>query len=474
MEDREVALLKQEAQEFIESNWEAIVEDIASLVKIRSVENLAEATEEMPYGPEPYAALIKTVEIAQKLGLDAHNLGGHIAYADLKGTSDKQIALISHTDIVPEGSGWTTDPYTLTRKDGYLIGRGVIDDKGPMVISLYLAKFFKEKAEREGKTWPYTIRILIGNNEETEMRDVEWYLKRYPQPEFLFTSDADFPLICGEKGGFSATIISDKISDRIVSFVGGSAGNAVASLCRATIVADADKLTVHDKIDVTDNHDGTLSLLAHGKGAHASTPEGSINAIGLICDYLLENKVYSEAELEFLLLLQKVFATTDGSSLGIAATDEYFTPLTSIGGTIATTEDGRFEQTIDVRYPTSITGEELAAKVGDLAKKAGASLRVDLDMVPFVTDPESDAMRALVDTYNDFRGTSAEPYTIGGGTYARHFKAGGAFGPNDPTDPMPAWIGAEHSADEGFSEEGFKRALAIYIVSVAKLMELSF
>ena len=82
------------------------------------------------------------------------------------------------------------------------------------------------------------------------------------------------------------------------------------------------------------------------------------------------------------------------------------------------------------------------------------------------------APRALVATYNEYAGRDAKPYTIGGGTYARHFKVAGAFGPNDPTSPMPDWVGSEHSADEGFSEEQFKRALEIYIVSLSRLMEL--
>ena len=60
------------------------------------------------------------------------------------------------------------------------------------------------------------------------MADVEWYLERFPQPEFLFSPDADFPLICGEKGGYSATIRSGKVSDVIVDFCGGTVGNAVA------------------------------------------------------------------------------------------------------------------------------------------------------------------------------------------------------------------------------------------------------
>ena len=464
-------MLKAEAKAFVEENWEDIVKDIESLVAIRSVEDLDHATDEMPYGPASYEALCKGVEIAERLGLDAHNCDGHIGYADVPGDSERQIAMIAHTDIVPEGSGWTFDPFKLTRKDGYLIGRGVLDDKGPFVLELYCAKFFAERAARTGERLPYTIRCIIGNNEETEMADVEWYLERYPQPEFLFSPDADFPLICGEKGGYSATIRSGKVSDVIVDFCGGTVGNAVAGEATALVRADAAALPAAERITVEAVEGGLARISAEGIGAHASTPAGSINAIGLLVDYLLENGLFSEGEKRFLEMEKLVFGSTDGSTLDIAASDDLFDPLTCIGGTIRTV-DGVFEQTIDSRYPTSITGDEITRRVGALCEAHGCTLTVDLDMVPFSTDPNSDGIQALVRTYNEYTGRNDKPFTIGGGTYARHFKAGGAFGPNDPNFPMPDWIGAEHSADEGFSEEQFKRALEIYIVSVARLAEL--
>ena len=37
-------------------------------------------------------------------------------------------------------------------KDGCVIGRGTLDDKGPAVLTLYIAKFFKERGEQ----LPYT------------------------------------------------------------------------------------------------------------------------------------------------------------------------------------------------------------------------------------------------------------------------------------------------------------------------------
>lgn len=465
--------LKSEALAYIDRVWEDIVSDISTLVAIRSVEDLQHAAPGMPYGPEPFRALETAVQIASRLGFDAHNCEGNIGYADIPGASPKQIAMIGHTDIVPEGTGWHYEPFTLTRKDGFLIGRGVLDDKGPTVLAFYAAKFFAERAERLGEPNPYTLRVIIGSNEETEMRDVEWYIGHFEQPEFLFTPDADFPLICGEKGGYSATIRSGKIADVIVDFDGGTVGNAVAGEATALVRADAATLVPTDRIDVEDAGEGLVRLTAHGIGSHAAFPEGSINAIGLMVDYLLDNGLCSEEERRFLQFEKLIFDSYDGSTLGIKSEDQRLGALTCIGGTIRT-NDGVFEQTIDSRYPESITGEKITATVGALAEQYGATLTCDLDMVPSYQSPDSDPIRTLVDTYNECTGNHGEAYCIGGGTYARHFKCSGAFGPNDPSVPMPDWIGAEHCADEGFSEEQFKRALLIYIISIARLMRLEF
>ncbi|MEL6288935.1 MAG: acetylornithine deacetylase [Pseudomonadota bacterium] len=45
--------------------------------------------------------------------------------------------LCGHMDVVPaDPSGWTTDPFTLTERDGRLFGRGAVDMKGFLAISL--------------------------------------------------------------------------------------------------------------------------------------------------------------------------------------------------------------------------------------------------------------------------------------------------------------------------------------------------
>ena len=94
------------------------------------------------------------------------------------------------------------------------------------------------------------------------------------------------------------------------------------------------------------------------------------------------------------------------------------------------------------------------------------------DAVPFYIDPANPAVSALVDAYNEFTGKQAKPFTIGGGTYARHFKNAVSFGPEEPGEPVPDWVGPMHGADEGVSEELLKRSLKIYIYALQKLMGL--
>jgi succinyl-diaminopimelate desuccinylase len=95
-------------------------------------------------------------------------------------------------------------------------------------------------------------------------------------------------------------------------------------------------------------------------------------------------------------------------------------------------------------------------------------------VAPFYVDPETPALRALLSTYEEYSGNPGKAFTIGGGTYARHFRCACAFGPHDPAEKTPAWVGMEHGPDEAVSEESLRRALKIYIVSIARLMQLSF
>jgi predicted dipeptidase len=469
-DDEADSLLKADVDAYVDEVWEDVVEDIRSLVKIRSVEDRGKAAPGMPWGPASHEALSAALALAGRLGLEAHDCEGYIGYADLPGDSSKQVATIAHTDVVPEGLGWHSDPFDVTRRDGFLVGRGVLDDKGPFVLSLYAAHFFVRHVKRGGTRLPYTLRCIVGNNEETGMSDLDWYLAHFPEPAFCFSPDADFPLICGEKGHLTGEFHSQDIDEgRIVALDGGTVSNAVPGEASATVEAAVSGLPADPHVDREDLGSGRVRLVAHGRGGHASLPAGTINAIGILVEYLLHNELCSAQEQAFLEMEQHLLKASDGSSVGVACADEKFGPLTLIGGTVH--KRGRhFEQTVDSRFPTATTGESLAAALAVFGERYGCSFALSTIDKPFYVDPALPEIACLLKTYEEYSGRPGKAVTIGGGTYARRFHRAAAFGPHDPADVVPAWVGIEHGPDEAISEESLRRALKIYIVSIARLM----
>lgn len=472
---------QEQVDAYVDEVWEDVVEDIRALVRIESVENLAAAEPGKPWGPASYEALCCGLDIAARLGLDAHNCEGYIGYADLAGASATQIATIAHTDIVPVGIGWTVPALDVTRRDGYLLGRGVLDDKGPFVLSLYAAHYFVRQVERTGNPLPYTLRCIVGNDEETSMADVSWYLEHFDAPAFCFSPDADFPLICGEKGIFHGIYRTQGpvVGEGVVELDAGTVPNAIPGLASARVSGDAAGFLLSrctEGIESVAEDDGTVRVVAHGIGGHAAFPQGTDNAIGKLVRLMLADDgahlPANPAQLSFLRLVETLTRTSDGSALGIDSTDEVFGALTLNAGVVRTLEDGGCTITVDVRYPTSIAIDDIIAAFERLGAQYGCAFEAGMAQEPFYMDPSLPEIRTLLEVCNEYRGTDEQPLVIGGGTYARHFPRACAFGPHDPRIADPDWVGIEHGPDEGVSEEALRRALKIYIVSIARLMEL--
>lgn len=465
--------LAERIDSYLDANWETMVADIDALVRVPSIENLEAAALGQPFGPAPRHALDEALRIANRMGFSTSDVDGYIATADLVGESDTQVGIIGHVDVVPAGPGWTVEPYAVTRKDGYLLGRGVIDNKGPSILALHAMGFWKDLQDAGDATrFPYTIRMMFGANEETGMRDVKHYRRNNPDPAFLFTPDAEFPVCYGEKGLYDAIARSAPMPESqraIVRMKGGAATNAVAGRAEAVVRADASDLPEAKGIAVEELEGGLVRIAAAGKSAHASTPELGENAILALVDYLLENVACSPAERAFLEADKAILETTDGSGAGKACEDEHFGPLTVVGGTIAI-EDDRFVQTFDARYPTSTTADDITKALRRLFGQAEAECELVRDEKPFLTDPQSPAIQTLLSAYNEATGDDARPFTMGGGTYARQFPCAASFGPEKPWEGCPDWVGPIHGPDEGVSEDLLKEAFRIYALTLGKLM----
>ena len=58
-------------------------------------------------------------------------------YAAKIGATGRPLGTSGSSTVYFGGDGWTVEPFALTQKDGNLIGRGVLDDKGPALAALY-------------------------------------------------------------------------------------------------------------------------------------------------------------------------------------------------------------------------------------------------------------------------------------------------------------------------------------------------
>ena len=418
-----------EIEKFVHENEDAIFADIARLVAVPSVGNGKEA-------------LAEALKIAEEMGLETHNCEDIIGYACVGGNGDDYFATITHVDVVDVGDGWNSDPWMMTERDGYIIGRGVMDDKGPTILCLYALKYLQEK----GIALKAPVRALIGTDEEVGMSDVEYFLANYPQPRFCFSPDADFPLINGEKGIYHAKIVALKKADKVESISGGFAANAIPSYAEACVSGK--------------------KLSTEGVQGHASLPQGTKNAIGELLRAILGERLVSGEEAVLLEKFLAIDTAWDGSDLGISARNDRFGPLTCAGGIISM-EDGRIFRTIDCRYPDCTSGPEITAKLREFY--SGVAEVVEMgDSVPFYMEADAPEIKACLDAYNEVTGENAHPFVIGGGTYSRHMANAVAFGP-ERDRVRPDFAGPIHGTNESACKQELLEALQIYILTLLNL-----
>jgi acetylornithine deacetylase/succinyl-diaminopimelate desuccinylase-like protein len=99
--------------------------------------------------------------------------------ATLKGSGKKKpILLLSHIDVVPvEKERWEVDPFAGIIKDGYLYGRGTLDDKSMGIIEMMALIILK----REKISLKRDILFLASAEEETGGRwGVQWAMENIP------------------------------------------------------------------------------------------------------------------------------------------------------------------------------------------------------------------------------------------------------------------------------------------------------
>ncbi|RGY97459.1 Sapep family Mn(2+)-dependent dipeptidase [Clostridium sp. AM58-1XD] len=186
-----------------------MIESIKALVQIDSTKT--EKEPDAPFGQGVKKALLKALSISEELGFTTVNLDNYIGYAQY-GEGDDYICAIGHVDVVPAGQGWKQPPFDGYEEDGVLYGRGVLDNKGPVMACLYGLAALKELGIQLNRP----VRIIFGCDEESGFQDLTYYLKKEKPPVYGFTPDCKYPVVYSERGRAVIHVVGEK--ERLAPF----------------------------------------------------------------------------------------------------------------------------------------------------------------------------------------------------------------------------------------------------------------
>ena len=152
--------------QYIDNLKDDIVKEICNIVNIPSV---SEDTNnpELPFGEECTNVLEYTLKLGEQLGFRTKNIDNYCGYIEF-GEGEKLVGIIGHLDVVPSGDGWDTPPFEASIRDGRIFGRGTIDDKGPVISSLYAMKAVKDNLKINSR-----VRLILGLNEEKSWKCIK-------------------------------------------------------------------------------------------------------------------------------------------------------------------------------------------------------------------------------------------------------------------------------------------------------------
>ena len=418
--------------------FDEYIKNLETLVSFKSVGG--EKSDGAPFGAGVRGALDFFLKVARDMGFsvtDYDGYAGEIAFGE-----GEEIGIIGHVDVVPEGSGWDTEPYTLTLKDGEYYGRGVLDDKGPLFAALFALKELKDS----GVSPKRKFRLFIGTNEETGWQDAEYLKAHATLPEYGFSPDGNFPVSYAEKG---MAIVEFKIP-ALKNFYALSGGTVINAVCDHATAKP--KFTPDQKLlkKYGLKFDGKI-IESFGKAAHGSRPDLGKNAVKPLFEYFLSCGEDVKSVLDFLFNDKgglKNFTTEQG--------DITFSP------DLLFEKDGDVYIKCDCRFPYPIEEKSLIAVFDTF----GLDYKMTVKHGTQYVEKDGFLVKTLLSAYKSVMGGDPKPISQGGSTFARVFKKGVAFGPEFPE--IPSTI---HEPNERVKKEDLKKIYEIYKKAIFMLAQ---
>lgn len=437
------------------------------------------------------------MKAAKDLGFVARD-AGKITEIELPGPAGAPVlGLVIHGDVQPaDAEGWSFDPYAAKVENGYVLGRGAADDKGPLVQALLAMKALQEA----GPARTHTIRLLVGSEEESAAGEIAEYLKDHQPPDYSLVLDSEFPVVVGEKAwdglavaaslaprgkstkpytvqsieaGLAPSIVPEHAEVKLLwNEETAPAWKSLAAALRAVKMPEGTRLVVSaGEGDV----DRVLRVVAYGKAAHAGVNlAGGRNALVALAR-ALEGKLPAGGVDDLLAFVRMAGQDVYGTGLGLKDSDPIWGRYAVNIATVKPMEDDPKTVVLftNLRRTPPRTAAQAKAHLEAELKRFNARTRASLTFLPEKSyfgdeplgfDPNAKIVKRLMAVYARATGERAKPAISGGGTYAKRLPNSIAFGMWFPGKPYPG-----HDSDEKILVDDLQRGTRVLIHALVDL-----
>jgi len=457
---------------WLDENKELMINDTMQLLKINSESYNRE---------EVKRALDKTMEIAEKLGFKTEIRANGEVGVVFFGKGVESLGILAHIDVVPIGDikAWAHSPYGEIFEDK-IFGRGIIDNKGMVISSIYAMAAVKSLNMPIYKN----VELIIGTREEISWDDLLIYEKEnHLLPDYGFTPDGEFPIINREKGNCELLLtFADESCEgefEVMFLKSGEAVNSVPDSARSTIkgnfdilknlVIEFNRINKFEKLSISKKTDNISIVSAFGKAAHSSLPEHGDNALVTLCGFLSTVCINNKAVKNLSSFVQDFFKNNYyGDKLGLPEYEEFINGEEMGRTTVVPTMLYTQKETnlfLSIRSVFGTKKNEVINIFDKLKNQYAFNFIITDYLDPLYVPREHKFIKILENAYETVTNTKAEFILAGGTTYAKAMPNTVAFGPIFPND-----IDNAHQKDEFIDVDNFMKATEIYSLVVAEVL----
>ncbi|MFW6064847.1 MAG: M20 family metallo-hydrolase [Candidatus Natronoplasma sp.] len=288
-----------------------------------------------------------------------------------KGKTNKNLIIISHMDVVPEGDleEWNTDPFDPVFKEGKIYGRGAEDNGQALISSIYAIKALSDLGIKP----EYNVKIMMVSDEETGS---EYGVNHILEKNLIKEDDM--------------VVVPDHSEDQ------------------------------GKKIEIVEKAGLWVKILVHGKQGHAAFPDQNINANRIVARY--QNLVDEELHHEF-----------DEEDELFSPPQSTFEPTKRLSNVPnVNTIPGKETQYFDCRVLPSVDLERVKSTFEKAAEQIEDETKSEIEIeflkesdAPERTPEDSEVVQNLKKAIKDVTGVEAGLAGIGGGTVAKSFRRRG-------------------------------------------------